>query len=480
MEWAFKSAAELAADIRERRVGCLELLDHYLDRVERFNPAINAIVVSDFDRARARAREADAALARGEVWGPLHGVPMTVKDSYDVEGLPTTWGVPGLRDNIATGDALAVEHLRGAGAVVFGKTNVPFNLADFQSYNEIYGTTNNPWDLTRTPGGSSGGSAAAFAAGLTGLEIGSDIGGSIRNPAHYCGVYGHKPTWGVLPPRGHAKPGGLAPTDISVIGPLARHAGDLALALDVMAGPDRIDANGWKLDLPRARGRGPGEWRLAVWADDAFCPVDRVVRQAVLGAAEAFRAAGSRIDLEARPAFDPADADEVYLQLLRGALSARHDDREFAKTLERIALLGDEDSPRARRLRAAAMYHREWLLAHERRTHLRWAWRAFFDEFDALLCPIACIPAFPHDQQRDLDARRITVNGVERNYWDQLFWAGFTCVALLPATVAPAASEGLPVGVQIVGPEGGDYVTIEIARQLGELIGGFRSPPGYD
>ena len=479
MEPALQSATALASEIRERRIGCLELLEHFIARVERFNPDLNAIVVLDLDRARERARMADAALAGGEVWGPLHGLPMTIKDSYDVAGLPTTWGVPKLRDNVAGTNAVAVDRLLGAGAVIFGKTNVPFNLADFQTYNEIYGTTNNPWDLALVPGGSSGGSAAALAAGLTGLEAGSDIGGSIRNPAHYCGVYGHKPTWGVVPPRGHAWPGMLAPTDISVVGPLGRDAEDLALALDVMAGPDRIEANGWRLDLPRPQGREPGDWRIAVWADDAFCPVDRTVRDAVVGAADAFRSAGAEVDCDARPGFNPAEADEIYMGLLQSALSARHSNDEFEKTLERIARLGGEDSPRARRLRAGAMHHRDWFIAHERRTRLRWAWREFFDRFDALLCPIACIPAFPHDQQRDMDARRITVNGESRPYWDQLFWAGLTCVALLPATVAPAASEGLPIGVQIVGPEGGDHATIEVARQLGRLIGGFRPPPGY-
>ena len=480
METAFRSATELVEELRARRIGCLELLDHFLARADRFNPDLNAIVVFDVERARKRAREADAALGRGEVWGPLHGLPMTVKDSFDVAGLPTTWGALELRDNVAGRNAVAVERLLDAGAVVFGKTNVPHNLADFQSYNEIYGTTNNPWDRSLVPGGSSGGSAAALAAGLTGLEAGSDIGGSIRNPAHYCGVYGHKPTWGILPPRGHAKPGMLAPTDISVIGPLARAAEDLALALDVMSGPDRIEAGGWKLDLPRPAARSPGGWRIAVWADDDFCPVDHAVRDAVLEAADAFRTAGAEVDHEARPAFDPAEAEDVYTRLLQGALSIRHGDEEFGRALERTAALEEgDDGPRARRLRAGAMHHRDWLLTHERRTRLRWAWREFFDGFDALLCPIACIPAFPHDHERDMDARRITVNGAVREYWDQLFWAGLTCVALLPATVAPAAAAGLPIGVQIVGPEGGDYVTIEIARQLGGLIGGFRPPPGY-
>ncbi len=233
---AFLPATELATRIRERRLGCRDLLDHMLDRVDRFNSTLNAIVVLDSERARARADAADAAIARGDIWGPLHGVPMTFKESYDIEGLPTTWGLPELAGNLAERDSTVVRRMRDAGAVVFGKTNVPVLLADWQSYNPVYGTTNNPWDVTRTPGGSSGGSAAALAAGLTGLEAGSDIGASIRNPAHYCGVYGHKPTYGVVPPRGHATPGVLAPADISVVGPLARSAEDLEVALDADGG----------------------------------------------------------------------------------------------------------------------------------------------------------------------------------------------------------------------------------------------------
>jgi hypothetical protein len=199
--------------------------------VEKHNPELNAIIAMDVEGARKRARAADRALGRKQMWGPLHGVPMTIKESYDVVGMPTTWGVPDLKGNLPPRNALAVDRLLGAGVVLFGKTNVPIYLADYQSYNAIYGTTNNPWDLSRSPGGSSGGSAAALAAGLTGIEAGSDIGSSIRNPAHYCGVYGHKPTWGVVPPRGQALPGRLSQTDISVIGPMARGADDLEIGL---------------------------------------------------------------------------------------------------------------------------------------------------------------------------------------------------------------------------------------------------------
>ncbi len=226
-ELAFTSATRLAADVRDRRVGCLELLDHFLARAERHNTALNAVVAWQIEVARDRARGADAALARGEVWGPLHGVPMTVKESFNITGLPTTWGNPPWKDNIATENAVVVERLLQAGAIIYGKTNVPLMLMDSQSYNDVYGTTNNPWDTARGPGGSSGGEGAALAAGLSALGAGSDIAGSLRNPAHYCGVYGHKPTWGLISSRGQSPAGAPTPTDISVVGPMARYAEDI-------------------------------------------------------------------------------------------------------------------------------------------------------------------------------------------------------------------------------------------------------------
>src|SRR6266545_2813055 len=253
MDLPFRPAKQLAALIRRKKVGCLELLETYIARMEKYNPRLNAIIATDLESARRRARAADRALARKEVWGPLHGVPMTIKESYDVVGMPTTWGAPELKDNHPKRNALAVDRLLGAGAVLFGKTNVPLYLADWQSYNSIYGTTNNPWDVARVPGGSSGGSAAALAAGLTGLEAGSDIGGSLRNPAHYTGTYAHKPSLSIVPPRGQALPGRLAQADISVIGPLGRSAEDLELGLGIMAGPDEIDAAGYRLALPAPR-----------------------------------------------------------------------------------------------------------------------------------------------------------------------------------------------------------------------------------
>src|SRR5437773_7249508 len=267
LERPFRSAKRVAAGIRRKKIGCLELLDLYLARVEKYDGALNAVVVRDFERARTRARAADRALAKRDVWGPLHGVPMTIKESYDVAGLPTTWGVPAYKDRIATKNALAVDRLLGAGVVLFGKTNVPLYRGDWQSFNAIYGTPNNPWDVSRSPGGSSGGSAAALAGGLSGLGAGSDIGSSIRNPAHFCGVYGHKPTWGIVPRTGQALPWQTAAVDIDVVGPLARSTDHLAPAPSVMARPEEIEAAGWQLRLAPPRQKRLRDFRVALMLD---------------------------------------------------------------------------------------------------------------------------------------------------------------------------------------------------------------------
>jgi amidase len=356
-ELPFRSALALAEEIRARRIGCRELLDLYWKRVERYNPTLNAIIVTDIDAARRRAAAADAALKRGEVWGPLHGVPMTAKESFDVAGLPTTWGAPEFKDYRPTRNALAVDRLLAAGAVLFGKTNVPFMLGDFQSYNAIYGTTSNPWDLGRTPGGSSGGSAAALAAGLTGLEIGSDIGSSLRNPAHYCGIYAHKPTYGILSMRGHTSPGRIATADISVIGPLARSAGDLEAALGVMAGPDEIDGRAWRVELPKPRRETLADFRVAVLLDVPQAPVDRTVQDAIQRLADQLAKAGAAVSDKARPAIDTAEVARNFSRLLLAALSGRQSDEVFAgpERRRRDPAIHDAQPPRlARRQRGAA------------------------------------------------------------------------------------------------------------------------------
>ena len=478
----FRSALELAAEIKAKRIGCRELLELYLKRVERYNGALNAVIATRLDAARQRADEADRALARGESWGPLHGVPMTVKESYDVAGLPTCWGAPEFRDSIATRNALAVDRLAAAGAVIFGKTNVPLMLSDWQSFNAVYGTTNNPWDLKRTPGGSSGGSAAALAAGLTGLEAGSDIGSSLRNPAHYCGVYAHKPTWGVVSPRGHALAGRVSTTDISVVGPMARSAGDLEVALAAMAGPDAIDGEGWRLELPKPRHERLGEFRVAVLLSVPNAEVDRAVQDGVQSVADTLAKAGATVSDRARPDLDTLEVDRLYLRLLSAAMSGRTPDEIFRANLARAAALRPDDkSGAAESLRGSTLHHRDWLVGNETRHRMRLRWAEFFRDWDVLLCPPVTTTAFPHNHEGDPFARSIIVNGRERPIAEQLFWAGFSGLFYLPSTVAPATltPAGLPSGVQIIGPQYGDLTCLRLARLLEREHRAFVPPAGY-
>jgi amidase len=407
---------------------------------------------------------------------------MTIKESYDVAGMPTTWGLTALKDNIAPRNALAVDRLLAAGVVLFGKTNVPAWLADWQSFNDVYGTTNNPWDLSRTPGGSSGGSAAALAAGLTGFEAGRDIGSSIRNPAHYCGVYGHKPTYAIVPPRGQALPGRVAQGDISVIGPMGRSADDLALGLSVMAGADEIDGAGWRLELPAPRKKTWRELRVAVMRTDPVSEVDDEVQARVQALADFLAKKKAKVSDTARPAIDTAEAQRVYIFLLRAATAGRQTPEEFRRNVEIAGgLRADDESYYARMMRANTAAHRDWLAANEVRHKMRWRWAEFFREWDLLLCPVAAGAAFPHDHEGERHERTIPINGRRRPTTDQLFWAGYTGVAYLPSTAAPCGftRAGLPVGVQIVGPQYGDRACIEFARMLEREFQGFVPPPDY-
>ena len=477
---AFASATRLAADIRDRKIGCVELLDFFLARAENHNPKLNAIIAWQVDRARDRARAADEALVKGEIWGPLHGVPMTVKESFNLAGLPTTFGNPVWRDNIPAANSVVVDRLEAAGAVIFGKTNVPYMLADSQSFNEIYGTTNNPWDVTRGPGGSSGGEAATLAAGMSALGAGSDIAGSLRNPAHYCGIYGHKPSWGLIPTRGHGPPGVVTPTDISVVGPMARSAEDLALALGILAGPDLLQQAAWRVALPPPRGKSLKDFRVAVWGAAPEAPIDDSVATLFAAAVAAVARAGAQVDDSARPV-ELGENHRLFMRLLRAATAGRLTDEAFAEQVKIAATLAPDDmSPRAHVARGATMSHRDWGRANEARSKLRYVWRDFFARFDVLLAPVAATGAFTHDHNPDVGARRIAINGQPHPHVD-ITWAGLAALSYLPATAAPIGltASGLPVGLQIIGPEGQDPTTIEFARLLAAEIGGFTPPPGY-
>lgn len=450
-EPALWPAHRLAGAIRDGELSSRELLDTYLERVERLNPSLNAVVTLDVEGARRAANSADEVTARGEVVGPLHGVPMTIKDTYQTAGMRSTCGVPAW-DHVPERDAVAVRRLRDAGAVIFGKTNTPSYAGDWQTFNPIFGTTNNPWDPSRTSGGSSGGAAVALAAGLTGLELGSDIAGSIRFPSNWCGVCGHKPSWGIVPQTGHLPPppGALSNSDLSVVGPMARAVADLELALDVLAGPAGPAAAGWRLELPQARATTLRELRLAAWLDDPAFPVESEVGTVLEAAVKAIAGAGARL-VETKPPATLADIVALHQTLIYPLMQP-----------------------------SAKMPHREWLSANERRERLRARVSGFFRDVDALLMPVAVVPAVPHDHSEPFIERTISVAGGSRSYLDMFGWVGLATVAYLPATVVPVGrtAQGLPVGIQIVGPYLEDRTTLAVARGIEELLGGFVAPPG--
>ncbi|MEE9517921.1 MAG: amidase [Candidatus Adiutricales bacterium] len=486
-ELMFQSATELLKAILDKRISSSELLEMYIERYERFNPGLNCIVATDFENARARAREADQALSRGENWGPLHGLPMTIKDSMEVMGMPCTWGAPLLKDYMPKKNADVVQPLIDAGAVIFGKTNIPLFAMDTQSFNEVYGQTNNPWDTSRTPGGSSGGSVTALAAGLTGLEIGSDIGGSIRSPAHFCGVYGHKPSYGVVPMRGQGPDMGLIPvnhpmqTDLSVTGPLARGPEDLDLVMDLVVRPSLPDRKAYSITLPPARKKALKEYRIGLWLDDPAFPVESSVGDRLQEAADKLAKAGAHVE-DKRPEIDFARSDEIYLDLLNLATVWSTPQAEYDQLLDLIQKPVEPGQERmVRMIQGMTKSHREWQFLEIERLKLRQKWADFFKKFDALLCPAVRIPAFEHDHT-ELPQRLTRVNGEDQPHGSVLLpWAGLTIVAYLPATVAPVGltPEGLPVGVQIVGPYLEDRTTIHLARLMTDVTGGFTPPPGY-
>ncbi|WP_410575127.1 amidase [Amycolatopsis sp. cmx-4-61] len=485
MDWNAQTAEHLVAAMRDGSVTSVELTDDAIARIERDDKVINAICTPDFDRARAAARRADQARARGED-RPLLGVPVTVKESYNVAGLPTTWGMPAHRDHFPAEDAVQVSRIKAAGAVVLGKTNVPLGLQDIQTFNDIHGTTTNPWDRGRTAGGSSGGSAAALAAGFGALSLGSDLAGSLRTPAHFCGVYAHKPTLGLAAGRGMTPPAEPAlpvEPDLAVVGPMARSARDLALLLGVMAGPDPLTLGvAHRLALPPARHERLGGFRVLVLDEHPLLPTGAAVRAGVHRVAAALADGGARVERHSPLLPDLAEAATLYMQLLISGSQARFPIETDEQLRTRVARLGADDcSLDAVRLRAMTFSHRDWLAANHRRELHRHGWRQLFAAFDAVVCPITPTPAFPHDHTPDPMHRRIDIDGVEHPYFDQLVWAGLATMSGLPATAVPAgrSPEGLPVGVQLIGPMFEDRTPLRLAELLEPRLGGFRAPePG--
>ena len=481
----FPTATELTAALRARKVSAVELAEQAIAHIEAQDGKLNAVPVRDFGRARQAAKEADAALARGAP-GALLGLPMTVKESFNIAGLPTTWGLPGTQKIPVTQDAVAVSRLKAAGAVILGKTNVSTLLADWQSSNAVYGTTNNPWNVERTPGGSSGGSAAALAAGFVPLELGSDIGGSLRIPAHFCGIYAHKPSLGIVPLRGHAPPGVPALSvaqhfDLPVAGPMARSAADLMLALDVLAGPDEAEATAYRLDLPAPRHETLKDYRVLVIAGHPLVPTGSAVQAALDQMAARLEQAGCRVE-HSSPLLPDLDLiGRTYVKLLMAFFGANMPDAEYAQARERSAGVPEAAADmQSIVLRSWTASHRDWFQADGVRAFLSHQWRRLFRDWDIVLCPVTPAPAFPHET-RAWEERELTVDGRAVRYGDQFHWIGPATLCGLPSTALPAglSPEGLPVGLQAIGPYLEDRTPIRFAGLVEREFGGFVAPPSF-
>ncbi len=482
MTAVFASAGQIAADLRAGAYTSRALVEAYIARIEAWAQTINAVVVERFAAARAEADAADAALRAGAATGSLHGVPITIKESFDFAGLPSTFGHPERAGHRAGAHALVVSRLLAAGAIVLGKTNVPKDLADWQSFNAIYGETKNPWDLERSPGGSSGGSAAALASGLSALELGSDIAGSIRVPAAYCGVWGHKPTFGVVPMRGHGLAERSAPADILVAGPLARSAYDLELALSIVAGADVCETDYWRLALPSEPRQALSQFRIAVVGTDPHFPVDASIQTALAQLSEALADAGGQVVIAPKLPLPSQQTYSLFITLLRGATSARLNAAQLAEVRQRAAQFAPDDvGYDALMHRGLSISHWDWLAAHDRRRVLRDAWRAFFQTYDALICPITTTPAFPHMFGVPKIEQMLVVDGSQRPASDTYYWIGLPSVAYLPATAIPIGqtADGLPVGAQIIGPEGADQRCLRLAQLIETAYRSFVPPAGY-
>ena len=485
MSFHTQSARALAAQIKSGETSSLEVTQHFIARIKKHNPALNAVIAERFDAALEDAKAADKKIADKQELGALHGVPMTIKDLFEVEGLTCDAGFPEFEGHVSEADSVVAARLKAAGAIIIGKTNSPMAGGDVQTYNAVHGTTNNPHNLAHTPGGSSGGSAAALSAGLTPLEYGSDIGGSIRTPSHFCGLFGHKPSFAIVPMRGHVPPPhgmALEPSELSVAGPLARHPDDLQLALALTVGIDDVPMRqAMQIALQGPRCEKAEGLRVGLWPTDAACPVDDEYAAAIERAGKALEAEGATLRTM-QPQFDPAVYFETYMLRLSSIIGSDLPHSVFTRMAEMAAAAdADDKSSRILQARGISLSHGEWLRLSARRARFDQAWRTLFEEVDVLLCPVTPGTAMLHDQNSDFHAREIEINGAKRSYFDNFFWAGIATLCGLPSTVVPLGrhSNGLPFGMQVIGPAYEDNTPLAVAKMLEQIGYQWIAPEGY-
>ena len=487
---AFAPAHTMLGALRERRVSSSELVDLHLERIRRYNAALNAIVVEG-PNPRELAEQADRRRAN-QTQGALLGLPVTLKESMNVPGLPTTVGVPDFKDFVAADYGAIPKRVLGAGAVLLGKTNVPPMLADWQAANPIYGRTVNPWNPALTPGGSTGGGAAAVAAGLSPLEFGSDIGGSIRVPAAFCGIFGHKPSETAVPRSGQfprpSQPN--AGTVMGVQGPLARSAEDLELAMRVIAGPEAGEDIAWRLELPPPRAEALAGLRVAIMPRLDWLPVSTEILDALETLTSRLSRAGARVGTAQPETFgDLREHHKLYISILTAVTTAPLTQTQRGRVM-RFDPANDKTGWGAARAQGLAAGVAEWLMMHARREQYRRAYREFFQDWDVLLAPITLRTAFAHidmpwpprDGDDDESSLTVEIDGRPHLYGDQLVYPALATLCGQPATAFPVGLSrgGMPLGLQAIGPYLEDYTPIRFAALAAREMGGFVRPPGYD
>lgn len=486
----YRPAHELVRELSDGTLTSEAVTQHFLDQIRRHNGSINAVVTVDEEQALKKARAADEKRAGGANLGPLHGLPLTLKDTWEVAGMTCTAGARALRDYTPRHHADVVQRLEDAGAIVVGKTNVPIYATDLQSYNKLFGVSNNPFNTDHTPGGSSGGAAAALAAGMTPLEVGSDLAGSIRTPAHFCGVFGHKPSRALVSFRGHipGPPGTQSRPDLAEGGPLARNAKDLQLLLDVIAGPTPLDARTWTISMAPATVSSLDQARVGLWLEDPLCPIEQELTDGYRALGRELEQRGALVANAQHPLLDLEHILPPYFNLLGSLLStslkpAQRRQMLWVARLEKwLKLLGPLTAFVGEYGRGVNQPVHQWIAVSETREKMRAEIASLFEEFDVLLTPVTPTTAIRHDHSQPVFKRRIAVAGQPRAYMDQFCWIAFATLLGLPATSVPVgrSKDGLPFNVQVIGAPGKDLTTLRFAELLEQAgLAGFTPPAGF-